>query len=316
MLANISSKIILAVIAILAVYTFAPLIKSLLDSIFIGGKKKKNMSRSEFDEMVDRKIQQFSGKATLDPMMGGGANSSVRDEIDSLHGLKLFKSDSEYKNFKELKKELQWGSGDNFHIIKEKLKRSHLEVSDADISNMAKSLLKKKYLLDLFKKGTGTLSAFIDCVVLNMILKKANGGDISTFKAYKMSINEIKTIISIVLNPKHGEAIIDDYLNDIEASKFDLPFISQKISNINILDREVNKTVSIFEPLIERDSQYFDKKFFKVKDDEKRVKSLYKKLVQLHHPDKWNHFDKSKAITDRLNFNFNNLRNAYEKALS
>ena len=110
--------------------------------------------------------------------------------------------------------------------------------------------------------------------------------------------------------------IIDDYLNDIEASKFDLPFISQKISNINILDREVNKTVSIFEPLIERDSQYFDKKFFKVKDDEKRVKSLYKKLVQLHHPDKWNHFDKSKAITDRLNFNFNNLRNAYEKALS
>ncbi len=165
MLANISSKIIVAVIAIIVLYTLAPLFKTILDDLFFKKSKKKSYTESEFDEMVNRKKEQLSGRNTSKGQ-ALSLDNKVRDELDSLYDIGFFRTESDFNDAKEFKKELQWGTGDHYTILKEILNRLNCQVDDTIITKVSKQLLKKKNLINSFNKGQWDMSSLHQVLAL------------------------------------------------------------------------------------------------------------------------------------------------------
>ena len=315
MLANISSKIIVAVIAIIVLYTLAPLFKTLLDDLFFKKPKKKSFSESEFDEMVSRKKEQLSGRDSMKDQ-ALTSNKNVRDELDSLYDIGFFKSESDFKDAKDLKKELQWGTGDHYTLLKEILKRLNCEVDDSAITTTSKKVLKKKNMINSFCKGQCDTNSIYELIALNVLLDQyRNSDNDKIFKNYRLNKKELCTLILLSIEPESLDMTINDYVSGSSNEELNLPIFNKKMNSLNQLFTSMDKNLSLFEPLIKRDKKYFSQKFYHVKDDEIKTKSLYKKLVQLHHPDKWSYVEKTSLIAKRLNENFNNLRDAYEDAL-
>ncbi len=316
MLANISSKIILAFIAIFLVYAFAPIVKSIIDSIFFK-RNKKSLSQRDFDEMVNRKAQQLSGGSSKSSPHLKGEKSTSISSLDKLKKSKVFTSEKDLKKYQLLQKDLQWGSGEYQSDITNLTLKGSVEADPIVITQYTKKFSNSSCLLDKFNKKKISYQDFLKYIALNIIIKDVvESNDNKTFKAYSTNISEIRSILYITClkNKKSIENLIEKLLKDeleISLSEIQEYLYAQ---NLQELKQHFEQTYNILISLKQRDLEYFLEKFSYIEDDKKKVKNLYKKLVQQYHPDKWSYIKKTEYITKRLNENFHNLKSAYEKA--
>lgn len=314
MLSNITSKIILAFIAIFLVYTFAPIIKSMIDGIFFK-KKGKSLSQSDFDEMVNRKMQQLSGSKNTQNQLP--TDNIHRPKDSPLYKNKVFKDDKQLKLFLKLKKELQWGTGDYEVNIQNKLLKYGVDAEVTLITNFLKKVTREEFLIDKFKKKKIELDQLYDYVALQLIIKNIfEFNDNISLNIFNLDINLTRKIAYITLlnGTKPIERLVKSFVKDEIDISIDEALSSHLFLSFKEFKNQCEKTINMIDALIPRDENYFLVQFNSVDDNKEKHKSLYKKLVQHHHPDKWSHLNKTDEITKRLNENFHNLKSAYDQS--
>ncbi len=314
MLSNITSKIILAFIAIFLVYTFAPIIKSMIDGIFFK-KKGKSLSQSDFDDMVNRKMQQLS--RSNNPKNQLPTDNILRPKDSSLSKSKVFKDEKQLKLFIKLKKDLQWGTGEYEVNIQNKLLRHGVDIEATSITNYLKKITSEEFLTNKFRKKKIDLDHLYDYVALQLIIKNIfEFNDNKSLNVFNLDIKLTREIsyITLLKSTKPIEKLVKRFVKGEIDISIDEALDSHLFLSFKEFKNECEKTINMIDALIPRDENYFLIQFNSVDDNKEKHKSLYKKLVQHHHPDKWSHLNKTDEITTRLNENFHNLQSAYDQS--
>jgi hypothetical protein len=316
MLPKIFSNIILAGIAIFIIYTMAPL----FTDMFGKKKKKKSMSKEDFDDLVQRKIDQMSGNTNnplTDKKSKGGAKKE-RSELDYLAEKSIFISEQDKDEIIELKKELQWGNGQGISRFQDSFKEEFgTEFDTSTLTSLLRNVLTKEFLLNKFKKDELSFTNLIYLVNNSHFLTLLSNDNEEILKALSKKLSMSRACVKLAVKLtlcKSPEAALEDYIdgqvitiiddeiklfldhNTLKSSKELISIIKSKIDIVLPLEDITNKEAS----------SYFNG------EDKDIDKKKYKKLVSLYHPDKWTHYEKSNKIDQRLRENFDHIQKLYE----
>jgi len=320
MLPKLFSNIILAVIAIFVLYTFAPLLKEILGSIFgQGSNKKKSLDKNEFDEMVRRKADQMSSVARNQGIAKSGKKKTSRNEWDYLIEKKYFASDEDLNYLQDLKKSLEWGANENTNSLKKNIEKSlSLELSDSIFTSTLRKALTKNSILDTFpSKNISKESYNSKFGVLCFIeILNSNKDDLyqSLSKKLIIDVNAIEILLKVSLLPNkdglinHLEAYIDNEELTLDLNALGL----KKFESIKEILNTVKKNLDTVIPLIALNKKSIKSDIFNNQKDKDLLKKKYKKVVSIYHPDKWSYFDKTESIDKRLRDNFNLIQETYD----
>lgn len=329
MLPKLFSNIILAVIAIFVLYTFAPLIREIFGGIFgtQNNKKKKSVSDSDFEEMVKRKQEQLSSTGRIPSQMGKTKETKTnRSEWDYLEEKGYFDSEDSATYFKDLKKSLDWGLDQSSQKTLTKISKDiGIEISEATFMKALKKALTKKFILENFDKQTLNPQNFQK--KLSLICLDDYLGDEENFENYMKSLSRkllldydaIPLLIqTVIYNGKEDlivseiEEYIENQTTNLEHQNFSKFIQSHKVKDIQDFEKLLKKQIDIILPLVPLDEKNAKVEFFSDTSDKDLLKKKYKKIVSLYHPDKWNYYYKTDSIDKRLRENFNIIQKSYD----
>lgn len=310
MLPKIISNITLAFIAIVVLYTLAPLFKDILDSIFNSNRpKKKSHSKEEFDEMVKRKIERMSMSGGAQGVKGqSGQGPKERSFLSYFKEKDLFSSPEDEQFFEGMNSSMQWGDFQEAKKILNQIEND-FEIIDKSasegINQFIKSIYNKETLLSLKKLNGGKIDkqSFLSLASTLFVFRHINQIKSKRFADQ----NQLLLILNLaaIKDTKAKIKLIESYIN---AEAID------SIKESPILYRDLisglNKTFDQLYPLLPLKTEKLEKEFNNLSESDRKKK--YKKLVQIYHPDKWHGDLKSQAIDDRLRENFNLIQKLYK----
>lgn len=311
MLPKIISNITLAFIAIVVLYTLAPLLKDLFDDIFSPNKpKKKSHSKEEFDEMVKRKIERMSVSGGAPGLKGSETpQSSQRSFLSYFKEKELFASKEDESFFDGLNSSMQWGDFKEANIILDRVRMDFTIIDDKaiqGINQFIKSIFNKENLLSIQKLNKGKIDkdSFLSLAQTLFVFRHINQIENKRYKDQDQLI--LMMNLSILKDSKTKIKLIDDYL-----SGKSLNSIKEKNIFYRSLIAKINDTFDKIYPLFPLNTQKLDDEFKNLDENDRKKK--YKKLVQIYHPDKWHGELKSSEIDSRLRENFNLVQKLYKK---
>lgn len=321
MLPKLISNIILAVIAIFVLYTLAPAIKDFFSDLF-GKGKKKHMSKQEFDDMVQRKVDQLSGGNSLGTVssLSKSSPAKIRTEWNYLEENDYFPTPEDNSDLKKLKDSTQWGAGDEIeNIVKEFQKATGISLEETVINKYVKIYLSKKEIIKLFPNKGITLKDFIDKLNLIIVIDKINQSDteLCAILAKKLNLNNelLQLLCQITVNKQLDREWLSSIEEFIESGSIavNLGQAQYKISTVSDLLKMLRKNLDIVIPLKALTKKEVKDKIFANEKDKELLKKKYKKLVSIYHPDKWSYLDKTTVIDERLRENFDLVKKVYEE---
>ncbi len=310
MLPKIISNITLALIAIFVIYTFAPLLRDTFLSFF-GAPKKKNYTKDEFEDLVRRKQERMGSKIVGKGMVAENtASKPTRSEFDYLYENNFFISEEEKNNFKELRKELEWGAGKKLTEIQKIIsKKISQDIEVEPIVKKVKETMTKSYFLESFPQKGISLSTYTSNLAFTLLI--SGTVDLSLMaKKLQLSEDELKQIIITTIEKEQNQDWISGLEHYIETGSSDLSMINiVKTFEYEEFLAKLKKNIDIIAPLANLD----DKKLRQLYNEEDKdlLKKKHKKLLTLYHPDKWTFADKSDGIDKRLRENFDKIQNEY-----
>lgn len=325
MLPKLFSNIILAVIAILVLYTFAPLIRDILGSLF--GKsstKKKSMSQSDFEEMVRRKTEQMSSTSRQSSTGAAGPKSkATRSEWDYLIEKNYFASDEDIEVLESLKKSLEWGSDPKLEEIKVEIEKSlSIEIDSQLFNRIVKENLSKNKILELYPNKDLSLDSFKGKLSLEVFTKVLDSDEETKYKLFSSLSRKLmisKDAIEILLRISLGklektaqvtqiEAYIDEELSPLQTKSLHFSDYKDLKQVLSIL----KKNIDLLVPLIPLQEAEIKGKVFDKETDKELLKKKYKKVIAIYHPDRWTYLEKTDSIDKRLRENFNLIQKTYD----
>lgn len=321
MLPKLLSNIILAVIAIVVLYTLAPLIKEFLNS-FTGKKSKKSMSKNDFDEMVRRKSEQLASGATPSRSQAAGPtkSTSTRSEWDYLVEKGYFESDEDRESIQKLKKALEWGVDPSI----EKIQKSYLKLTGVkeispDFNSILNLCLTKNKVLENFPKKEITYDKFVDKFLVELYFKELQSSPTPIIdalsKKLRLSSLAVFAIIKItILNKSEDKSLsaLDLFIEGEEVTLSEKLLLTANEDSLKDLIIKIKKNIDIIIPLQALKEKEIKNKIFSNEKDKTLLKKTYKKVIAQFHPDRWTFFSKSELVDKRLRENFNLVQKTYD----
>ncbi len=311
MLPKIISNITLAFIAIVVIYTFAPIVKDILESIFKPNRpSKKSIGQREFDEMVQRKIERLSQNGGVIGATGNKeSKKQQRTFLSYFIEKKMFESEEDEKFYQGLISSMQWGDFPEAQKILKMVSAnfSYNEKEAAQFINpLIKNLFNKESLLALSKINKGKLSkeAFIEYAATSFIYEHK---DLLKHKLYSSEqLDLLLEYSSLSSNGDKKSKLLEDYITSGR-----VVFNTKKACLYKSLISNLNQCYDELYPLFPIDKNELRQEF-KNHKEESEQKKKYKKMVQIYHPDKWHNKFKSSVIDGRLNEQFNIVQDVYK----
>jgi curved DNA-binding protein CbpA len=325
MLPKLFSNIILAVIAILVLYTFAPLIRDILGSLFgSSSNKKRSMSKNDFDEMVRRKAEQMSStNRQSDHGPASVRSKGTRTEWDYLVEKNYFASKEDQEELENLKKSLEWGSDPQLEKIKVEIeKQLAIEIDSMAFNKVVKETLSKNKILELFPNKDLSIESYKGKLGLELFINTLNSAEDQKYKFYSALSKKLqvsKDALDILLKVSlckledsaivtQIEAYIDGELSPLQGKSLQL----SEYSNIKQIISTLKKNIDLLIPLIPLQEAEIKGKVFDQETDKELLKKKYKKVIAIYHPDRWTYFEKTDSIDKRLRENFNLIQKTYD----
>lgn len=319
MLPKLISNIILAVIAIFVIYTIFPSLRELLLS-FLGKEKKRNVTKSDFDKMVQTRVDQLSKGSSIGTKATGTSSNKgkkIRTGWDYLIENNYFIDTENFERLERLRKSTEWGDGEELmDFIKTYQKHSGIELNETVLTREVKLSLTKNEIIKNFPKKNISFETFKDMVILKIFCENVNNSKASSLsllaKKLGLKIEEVQYLLNISILKRLNldwKNEVEAYINKITTTTNQQNLV-KSYESVQQLTQDLTKNLDIIIPLKPI------KQAFRDIIDPVLIKKKYKKLVSIYHPDKWIFLEKSPIIDQRLRENFDFIKKAYEDTLS